>query len=65
VSGMSGLGSKTHGVTKQPISLRLSPELVERLRVATAQHPYKITATQIIERGIELALADLQSADNP
>lgn len=41
------------------ITVRITRELREKLDQATTAGPYAITATSIIERGIELALVEL------
>jgi len=41
------------------MSVRVSPDLKRRLYEASSLGPYKVTVTNIIERGIELALKEL------
>jgi hypothetical protein len=44
---------------KETISIRLNSQLLERLRKASGR-PLAPTMTKIIERGIELALRELE-----
>jgi hypothetical protein len=46
---------------KQQMNFKIDPRLVERLREATekdGENPYAPTMTQIVERGLELALEE-------
>ena len=60
-----GVGSRVHGVQRETVSVRFRPETMEALRAAAAAHPYRLTITQVIERGIELALAELGATVTP
>ena len=44
---------------KEQVSMRLDPDLLARLREATQGGTYPPTMTQIVERGIELALLEM------
>lgn len=48
--------------TKVPVSLRIDRNLMDRIGKAVdrTRNPYAPTMTQIIERGIELALRELE-----
>lgn len=48
--------------TKVPLSLRIDRELLDKLERAVdrSKNPYAPSKTQIIERGIELALRELE-----
>lgn len=59
---MAQFGSKVHGQRKATTSIRFHPETLDRLHAAADAHPYKLTVSQIIERGIELALTELEAA---
>ncbi|MDO9471931.1 MAG: hypothetical protein Q7J28_02665 [Caulobacter sp.] len=41
------------------ISLRVRPDLKDRLDAASAAHPYRPSLTAILERGAELALVEM------
>lgn len=41
------------------INFKIEPDLFKRLRKAVDTGPYKTTATAIVKRGIELALAEM------
>jgi hypothetical protein len=49
-------------MAKSPFALRIDEELLERLRKATLSSGdrYAPTMTQVVERGIELALKELE-----
>lgn len=49
-------------MTKEQLSLRISETLLARLRTAAdkARNPYAPSLTQVVERGIELALKELE-----
>jgi len=47
-------------MAKEQISFRLDSGLIERLRAASEHGRYPPTMTQIVERGIELALRELE-----
>jgi hypothetical protein len=49
-------------MTREQIGLRLPAELLERLRTAAdaSKNPYAPSMTQIVERGIILALRELE-----
>jgi len=44
----------------ETITVRLSPEVREKMETVRNAMPYKPTVTVIIERGIELALAEIE-----
>lgn len=45
------------------IGIRLTPQLDDRLRKAVARTgPYKLSVTQLVVRGIELALQELDKS---
>jgi hypothetical protein len=45
---------------KAPLSIRLDGRLLAQLRTASNGGPYAPTVTQIVERGIVLALRELE-----
>lgn len=49
-------------MTKQTLSFRIDAVILERLRRLTldSQDPYAPTMTQVVERGIELAIKELE-----
>jgi hypothetical protein len=47
-------------MAKEKVSMRLDSDLLERLRAASQIGQYPPTMTQIVERGIELALRELE-----
>jgi hypothetical protein len=44
------------------VSLRVTQATKDRLSAAAAAHPYKPSITAIIERGIDLAIAELSAS---
>jgi hypothetical protein len=44
----------------ETLTIRLDPELRRRVEDAQAASPYKFTITTIVERGLLLALAELE-----
>lgn len=52
---------KTGERPKNPdVSIRMRRDLRARLNAAKAKHPFRLTTTQIIERGLELALDEME-----
>lgn len=51
------------GMTKSPVTFRIEDGLLERLKKATSDNndPYAPTQVQIVERGIELALKEIEA----
>ena len=51
---------------KQPIYLKIDPKLAARLKAVTAESRkrYPPTITAVVERGIELALKEMEKADS-
>lgn len=49
---------------KTPMAFKLNTELTKRLKAATKGH-YAPTMTAILERGIELALRELEKKHGP
>jgi len=49
-------------MAKEQISFRLDSDLIDRLRAASEHGRYPPTMTQIVERGIESALRELERA---
>lgn len=45
---------------KYQIAFRISRDMHRALRAATREGPYKLTLTQIVERGIRLAVEELR-----
>ncbi len=47
---------------KGPVGFRLDAALIKRLRLATidSKNPYSPNMTKVVERGIELALRELE-----
>lgn len=50
---------------RSTLTVRLSDETRERLERATVTGPYRITITSVLERGINLALAELEAITPP
>lgn len=50
---------------KEPFTTRISPELRRRVEEAAARHPYPPSMTAMIERGLELAIRELNSLNPP
>lgn len=42
------------------LTIRLDPEIRDRMDAARDRMPYKPTITAIVERGVELALAEME-----
>lgn len=47
--------------TKDSLTIRLTPEMRRRLDEAKSILPYQITVTAIVERGIDLAIDELNA----
>jgi hypothetical protein len=49
-------------MTKTPVTFRIEDKLLERLKKASSdsKNPYAPTQVQIVERGIELALKEIE-----
>lgn len=62
--------TKSHGETadkskkNETLTIRLDPEIRERLDAAIASMPYRVTVTSVVERGLNLAINEIEMMMN-
>lgn len=57
---MAGRKIGPNGPKADSVTVRLTPEQKARLETATTVGPYRITLTEVVARGIELAARELE-----